>query len=125
SGCWPLLRSTMLRRRCASAALSSQCRPASSGPRYAMMSRMRAARTGASASSRSTATIPAIPHIVLCRLARAARPVLDAPGPASRHVVDRQVAAQVGVAIDELSEPQLQHQEAPQPVPMVLLSVAV
>ena len=40
SGCCPVLRSTMLRRRWARAARRRRIRPASSGPRWAMMSRI-------------------------------------------------------------------------------------
>src|SRR5262245_23244862 len=56
----------MLNLRWASAAHSSTCSPASSGPRCVRMSRIAKTRAAARSSRRSTATRPAIPHIDEC-----------------------------------------------------------
>src|SRR5436190_17735464 len=93
----------MLRRRCASAAAPPQYRPSSSGPRWVMTSRIRVARDGADSSSRSTATIPAIPHMSGC----------DSDRHRTAHV------------IHELAEPEFQHHQAPQTMTMVARAAAM
>jgi len=54
----------MLRRRCARMQCESEWRPAPSGPRCEMTSRIRIADSTSSGPSPSTETIPAMPHTV-------------------------------------------------------------
>src|SRR5215813_11263754 len=83
--------------------------PQSSGPRCEITSRMRVTRRGASKSSRSEETRPAMPHIV-------------GSGPLRRQ---GSCARRSRGAVDELPKPELQHQQTPQAVPMVLPACAM
>src|SRR5438132_8906526 len=76
-----------------------------------MMSRMADARDGAASSKRSTATIPAMPHM----------PASFASGSRSR----RDAGFRRARRVDELPEPQLEHHEVPQPMPVIATAVAM
>src|SRR5688572_23950279 len=104
----------MLRRRWTRPARSSAYVPASSGPRWVMTSRIRVSRARSSGCSRSDATMPAMPHM------------LDSlrVGGANPSTRSRSLGTGRGL-VDELAEPQLEHQQLPEPVPVIGTAVAV
>src|SRR4051812_18922234 len=97
----------MLRRRWTRPARPSRNSPASSGPRWVITSRIATSRAAmpSTFSSVSDATIPAIPHTALHRLR-----VLRAPGRS---------------AVDELTEPQFEHDQLPEAMTMIRAAIAV
>src|SRR5438132_13273217 len=94
----------MLSRRCASTACESRCKPASSGPRCVMMSRIATPRAVAPSSSLYGEANPAIPHITRLR----GHSGLGGP-----------------LAAGTLPEPELQHHQPPEAMAMVACAVAV